>query len=129
MTESANWRTPIDAADFFGHQKKQDQIEKRRPVIRRAADLVGPGIGPAATRITDFNDTLATFNGFFSAEAGAANAPTTGQAYVGWVSADAELGGVQVFVGLENNNTYRRSFRRNPADSQTIYWFPSWEAL
>jgi hypothetical protein len=128
MSGAENWRTEVDAGDYFLHQKKKVDFSDRRPVIRRASDLVGPGIAPNAVRITDFNDVLATFNGFFSAATGATNAPTAGQAYVGWVSSDAELGGVQVFSGLTNSNTYRRTFRRNPADPNTLYW-GTWATL
>lgn len=74
---SQNWREEINAADYFGHQKKKQEIENRRPVIRRASDLVGPGIGASAVRITDFNDILATYNGYYSARAGAYSAPNT----------------------------------------------------
>lgn len=122
MSGNQNWRTEVDAQDYFGHQKKQLNVADRRPVIRKASDLVGPGIGLSATRITDFNNLLATFDGYYSAEAGAANAPTDDQQYVGITTMDAELGGVQVFYGLTDNGVYRRIFTRNPADASAIYW-------
>lgn len=122
MSNSANWRTETDASDYFLHQKKQVELGDRRPVIRRPSDLVGPGIAANAVRITDFSNVLATFNGFFGAAEGANDAPTAGQPYVGWVTSDAELGGVQYFTGLDDNVSYRRSFRRNPASASTIYW-------
>lgn len=127
-----NWRmdgeTGVDAGDYFLRQKKQGELADRRPVIRRPSDLVGPGIAATAVRITDFDNVLATFNGFFSAAEGATNAPTDDQAYVGWVSGDAELGGAQVFCGLLDNDMWRRTFRRNPSDSATVYW-TAWTAV
>jgi hypothetical protein len=119
---SQNWRPETDAEDFFGHQKKQMDVNNRRPVIRRAADLVGPGIGPAAVRITNFNDLLAQYNGFFSAAAGADFAPTSEANYIGWVSSDLEFGGVQIFYNMETAVGYRRIFTRSPADTSTIFW-------
>lgn len=119
---SQNWRTATDAEDYFQQQQKQTVMNNRRPVIRKASDLVGPGIAATAVRITSFNDLLAQYNGFFSAVAGTFFAPTPYQPYVGWVSSDAELGGVQVFYGLEDGAVYRRVFNRNPADFATIIW-------
>lgn len=122
MSGQQNWRTEVDALDYFQHQKKQAAVDNRRPVIRKASDLVGPGIGANATVITNFNDTLATFDGYFSAAAGTANAPTAGQAYVGIVTSDSTLGGMQVFHGLTDGGTYKRLFTRNPADASSIAW-------
>ena len=117
-----NWRTSTNSADYFGQQKKQLNVADRRPVIRRASDLVGPGIAATAVQITDFNDLLATYNGFFSSEAGALNAPSGFQAFVGTVVSDAEIGGRQTFTGVDTEEVYQRVFRRNPGDSATIYW-------
>lgn len=122
MANEQDWRIPTNAEDYFQQQKKQLNVADRRPVIRRASDLVGPGIAPTAVRVTDMNDILATYNGFFSCAEGAANAPTADDDYVGWVSGDAELGGVQHMTGLTSEDRYQRVFRRNPLDAETIYW-------
>lgn len=121
----ANWRQETDAGDYFGNQKKIADLNNRRPVIRRAADLVGPGINSNAIRITDFNNVLATFNGFFSADAGAANAPNGTDIWVGFVSSDAELGGVQTFSSVSGGGTKTRIFQRAPNDPNTVS-FGSW---
>lgn len=128
MNDSQNWRTETDASDYFGNQKKRLALSDRKPVIRRASDLVGPGIAAQAVRITNYSDLLATYNGFYSSEAGATDAPTSGEAYVGFVSGDEELGGVQMFTNLDSEVRYQRVFRRNPSDPATIYW-GSWAAL
>lgn len=122
MSGNQNWRTEIGAQDYFGHQQKKLQIADRRPVIRRASDLVGPGIGATAVRITNFNDLLATFDGFFSADANAASAPNDTDAFVGFTSSDSELGGLQQFTSLATGVVYQRVFTRNPADSSAVYW-------
>lgn len=128
MNDSQNWRTEVNSEDYFRHQKKQLQIADRRPVIRRASDLVGPGIAATCVRITDYNDLLATYNGFFSSAPDAANAPTGDDPYVGTVASDAELGGIQTFTNLTTEDRYQRVFRRNPTDAATIYW-GVWVAL
>lgn len=120
-----NWRVPVDAGDYFGAQKKRMDMAQRRPAPRRLSDLVGPGIGANAVRIDDFNGDLAVFNGFFSAAAGTANAPTGDAAYVGFVASDLELGGVQTFTSLLTGDTYRRTFTRNVNDTNWVTW-SSW---
>lgn len=117
-----NWRTQTEATDYFGQRDKQLKVADRRPVIRRASDLVGPGIGSAATRVTDFNDLLATYDGFFSAAPGALNAPVGTGAFVFFVCSDSELGGVQLATRLSTNVQYRRVFVRNPSDPSTLSW-------
>lgn len=131
---SGRGRPEIDARDYFLDQQRKNAIADRRPVIRRASDLVGPGIRGSAVRLTDFSDLLATFDGFFSA-VDALNGPEpdsgTGldpSSYVGWVSSDAELGGVQLFVNLLDGARWQRTFRRNPLDASAIYW-SAWTSL
>ena len=134
-----DWTIETNAEDYFRHQKKQLQVSDRRPVIRRASDLVGPGLAATAVRVNDFNDILATYNGFFSAvvpaptiddpsPAARMSAPYDDESFVGWVAGDAELGGVQHMTGLTSEDRYQRVFRRNPYDAETIYW-GSWVLL
>lgn len=120
MTE--NWRTAVDGQDYFGQQKKRVALEQRRPSIRKASDLVGPGISLYAVRLTDYNDILATYNGYYSSEAGATDAPDPVGIYVGTVVSDATLGGVQTFTDITTNDQYRRCFERNPGDPDFITW-------
>ncbi len=117
-----NWRTDVDSGDYFLHQQKKLAIENRRPVVRRAFDLVGPGIGAQAVRLDDYNNLLATFNGYYSSAPGATNAPNSTEAFVGQVVSDASLGGRQVFTGLTSGIEYRRTFTRSPTSRETIGW-------
>jgi len=119
---SQDWRVGTNSDDYFRHRDKRIATEERRPVVRKASDLVGPGINSSATRITDFNDTLATFNGYYSADVGAAYAPNATDPFIGFVSMDESLGGRQVFTSLVSGNEYTRVFLRNPADESSISW-------
>jgi hypothetical protein len=123
-----NWRTEVTSVDYFGNQKKQLAVADRRPVIRKASDLVGPGIAATAVRLSDFNDLLATYDGFYSSAAGAVNAPEALEEYVGQITSDSTTGGVQTFTALTTETKYQRVFRRNPGDAATIYW-GSWEVI
>lgn len=121
-----NWRTEVNSGDYFSHQQKKLQIADRRPVIRKASDLVGPGIAPNSVRLTNFNDLLATYDGFFSADVGAASAPNDTDAFVGFVSSDTQLGGAQEFSSLSDGKVWQRVFTRSPLDPSAIYW-GTWE--
>lgn len=126
---SDDWRfdgeTGANAGDYFLGQRKRLDIDKRRPVIRRASDLVGPGIDAQAVRVTNWNDMLATFNGYYSSLPGAAYAPDSIQNFLGTVVMDSEMGGVQVLTGLANGREYKRLFLRNPGDETSIT-FGAW---
>lgn len=117
-----NWRTAVDASDYFGHQQKSVNLEQRRPVLRRASDFVGPGISGSAVRVTDFNDVLATFNGFFSAAPGAFNAPSPDEAFIGTTVGDSVLGGFQKVTGLVTGFEFTRTFARNLSDPSSLLW-------
>lgn len=119
---SQNWRTVVNAGDYFGQEKKTLALADRRPVIRKASDLVGPGISSNAVRITDFNNLLATYNGFFSADVGAVNAPNAVDAFAGTTVSDGHIGGVQTFTSLGDTQTYHRTFTRSPLDSSAVFW-------
>ena len=120
--QTQNWRVQTDAVDYFGGQKKTLDLADRRPVIRKASDLVGPGIDNAAVRITDFNNILATFNGYYSADIGAASAPNETDMFIGHVEMDVAFGGKQTFTSLQSGEEYTRVFLRSPTDATSISW-------
>ena len=123
---SDNWRTEIDAEDYFGHQQKKLNLADRRPVIQHASDLVGPAIKEHAVTLTNFNNSLATYNGFFVAPFGAVNGPTGDGPFFGTVVADAEFGGYQSFTRRDDGQEWVRTFARNPTNPRQVTW-GSWE--
>lgn len=126
------WRTETGAEDYFRNQKKTLSVADRRPVIRKASDLVGPGINSTAVRLDDFDDLLATYNGFYSAESSATNAPTSDENFVGFIVSDSDFGGFQAFTGLSTGFQYRREFLRAPEDPEFLVWgawYSVYEAL
>lgn len=124
MSNEENWREDTNAETYFGHRQKKTDLADRRPVIRTASDLVGPGIDANTIRLTDFNDLLATFNGYYSAEPGAASAPNATDSFVGMVISDAAMGGRQEFTGLTSGVEYIRTFQRSPVDPEALAWSP-----
>lgn len=117
-----DWRIGQDGTDYLLHQQKRVALEQRRPVIRKASDLVGPGIAAGAIPLDDLNGVLGTFNGYYSAIEGTAHAPNDTEAFVGQTVSDPLLGGKQTFTGLESNTEYTRTFRRNPANPESVVW-------
>lgn len=132
MSNEQNWSPQTTAGEYFQQNEKRLKFGERRASYSRAVDLVGPGINSYATRITDFDNELATFNGYFSAGAGEAiNAPTDDWNLVGTVTSDAEFGGMQVFYPVGSgapDERYERMFRRAPMDSEVIT-FTSWRIV
>lgn len=130
MSGQQDWRIGTNGEDYLLHRDKQLAVADRRPVIRRGADLVGPGIGAGAVRLDDLNNLLGTFNGYYSSVPGALNAPDAhlpvGQreSFVGYVVSDPELGGRQVFTGLTSGTEYSRTFYRSPTDPEALGWSP-----
>lgn len=138
MSGPENWRTEVDASDYFGNRQKKLNVADRRPVIRRASDLVGPGIDVNSLRVDNLNNPLATYNGFYSYKSVAdvgnptadtdSGAPTDGDDYVGTISSDAEIGGIQTFTNITTEVVYQRVFRRSPGDASFIYW-GAWKVI
>ena len=53
LADAQNWRTGVTAEDYFRGERKQNALADRRPVIRQASDLVGPGIAATATDLAN----------------------------------------------------------------------------
>ncbi len=65
MSTNPPARIPHTYGDVHSSQTKAIGQLQRRPPIRQASDLLGPGFGPTATLIQDWNDDQTAFNGFF----------------------------------------------------------------
>ena len=79
-----NWRTGITGEDWMRGMEKRVLHEERRPQIRTASDILGPGIAPYCIRIEDWNAPETLFNGFWYSEPGAFNAPKSDRYWIGY---------------------------------------------
>lgn len=95
MGGSNSGRIEVNGLQVLTGMQKRIRQEERRPLIRTASDLLGPGLGPYAVRLMDFNDDAAVFNGLFYAEPGAQNGPDTNRYWMGQVIANADGYGYQ----------------------------------
>jgi len=70
-----SWRQAQTFTDLQRNTEKRVLSQERRPQIRTAADLLGPGIAAYAVEILDWNGDETAFNGFFFSGPGAINSP------------------------------------------------------
>lgn len=76
MGSQKNWRYGIDADDWMRFNEKRLMHEERRPVIREASDLLGPGFAKFAVRTFDWNGVDLKSNGmWYSVAAQTKNSP------------------------------------------------------
>lgn len=132
-----NWVVPTNAQEFFSQQNRRLGQEERRPSVRKASDLLGPGIAPYAVPLTDFNSDMAAFNGFFIAEPSAPDlngGPDNTKWWIGQTIADQFNGGWQMFSTFQSADLVAgrhrimvRSFALAP-DSNTRF-YSDWQAL
>lgn len=80
-------RTNIGTSDLIRDIEKRVLSEERRPQIRTASDLMGPGIGPQAIEVRDWNEEATSFNGLFFSTPGALNSPDVTRYWMGFVLA------------------------------------------
>lgn len=99
------WRQIVTGEDWMRNMEKRVLHEERRPQIRTAADLLGPGVAPWSVLITDWNQAETVFNGFFHSEPGAANTPRDGGYWMGTSQATTEGFGVQRVTEYRGNQT------------------------
>lgn len=112
-----SWRQPITFADLQRNGEKRQLNQERRPQVRTASDLLGPGIAPFAVEISDWNGDETAFNGFFWSQPGAINSPdpTNSKWYMGQVEATEDGFGLQwatEFRDIPGNAWPPRSFIR-----------------
>jgi len=69
--------------------------EERRPNIRTASDLMGPGLSPYSVLINDWNAAETAFNGFFHTDVGALNTPGSDRMWMGTSQATSDGYGLQ----------------------------------
>lgn len=95
MGGSNTWRTPLTGEDWMREVEKRILHEERRPMVRTASDLLGPGIAPFSILINDWNDSQTSFNGYFHSEPNALNTPDSSKYWMGTSQATEEGFGIQ----------------------------------
>jgi len=124
MGGSNSWRQPQTFADLQRNTEKRVLSQERRPQVRTAADILGPGIAPYAVEILDWNGDETSFNGFFWSQPGAINSPDPANSkwYMGQVEATSDGFGLQwatEFRDIVGNVWPPRSFIRRFFDPGT----------
>lgn len=78
-------RQPLSFQDWQTDIEKRALSQERRPQIRNASDLLGPGIAANAVQLSDWDDEATAFNGLFYSEPGALNGPDNSSYWMGVV--------------------------------------------
>lgn len=118
MSGELNRGIATDAAGFFQEQDKRLAMEERRSRVTKAADIMGPLLGPYAVPLDDsLNSDLLVFNGFFIVPPGTPESPDDTKWWMGESIASTTTGGVQIL----------RTFQ--PADYPHTHMMRGWEPV
>jgi len=91
-----SWRPTIDFNDWMRDIEKRLMHEERRPSVRPAFDVVGPGISTYSQQVEDWNSDGPVVNGFFYSTADqVVNSPDDTRKWMGLVQANALGQGLQ----------------------------------
>jgi len=90
-----NQRTTITAADWMRQMEKRLLREERRPLIRKASDIMGPGLGPFTMQTWNWDAPETSFNGMFFSAPGALNGPDDTMYWIGETQGTADGAGYQ----------------------------------
>ena len=101
MATPRNDRNPETMSDWMNQRLKREMHEARRPQVRRASDLLGPGFGPFAIQTRDWNADEVAFNGFFFSDDDGTvlHSPDPAMIWLGLVIAANRGHGVQQLFG------------------------------
>lgn len=111
----SGWSTPEDMGTWMGDQKRQVDELARRVRVPNARQIMGPGLGPWAVRLFDWNDEKTLYNGVFYSEVASLNSPDIAKAWIGdsWATQDGR--GVQQVTEIGTSHpVWRRSFSTAP---------------
>jgi hypothetical protein len=96
MAVQNSWRPTINFNDWMRDIEKRLMHEERRPSVRPAYDVVGPGISTYSQQVEDWNSDGPIVNGFFYSEADQViNSPADDCDWMGLVQANALGQGLQ----------------------------------
>jgi len=131
MGGANSWRAPQDAADWMREIEKRVLHEERRPSVRTASDLMGPGLSPYSILINDWNAAETNFNGFFHSDPGALYTPDNTRYWMGTSQATPDGYGLQRVTEYQGGRTdatwprltYIRKFFTLPATQRQ---FSAW---
>lgn len=123
---SRNWPVAQTQADWMRQQEKRVLHQERRPSAASASDLLGPGFGPTAVELVDWNSDEAAFNGFFWSGPGAINSPDPNAYWLGTIISQDQLFGVQQIVERTGTRKYIRRF--SGLGGSTVRSYTPWQS-
>lgn len=96
MAVNNSGRMPVDFSDWMRDMEKRLMREERRPSGRSVGEVLGPGFGPYAKIVMDWNSDGPVVNGFFYSNANqVVNSPGDATNWMGIVQANPFGAGLQ----------------------------------
>lgn len=131
MAGTNSWRPVVTSTDWVQQLEKRLLNEERRPQIAAASDLLGPGAGPYAVQIWDWNSDEGAFNGIFFSDPsdGQINSPDDVKHWLGETFGTDDGNGFQRLTvyrtepigGTGDWTVYRRRFYLPPDGEVRVY--------
>lgn len=131
MTTPNGWNTARSFQDWMRQTDKRVGASVRRPGATSAQALLGPGFGPTASEVLDWNQDEAVFSGQFWSDLGAINGPDPSVQWVGVVFSIDRSAGYQVVWEVSsaaNPRQYMRKFTA-PSGAGTTRLYGSWNLV
>jgi hypothetical protein len=112
---SNNYPIITEADAYFRQNEKRLMHQERRPMVKTASDILGPGIAPYAVQIDHWDADEATFNGVFWTAPGDTGAPDLTHWWIGQTEASDDGFGMQQVLTFHDSLifppiTQRRQF-------------------
>lgn len=101
-------------------ERRQNSVE-RRASIRSASQILGPGFGPKASAVTDWNSSMVVFNGYYYSEIGSLNSPSSSLPWVCHSVVDPQGNGWQHIISRDSTGLNYRRFIHTPLGGATIF--------
>src|SRR6478735_2775848 len=120
--QMSGWPMPADPGTWMSDVDRRLTQQARRGASS-AAGILGPGLGPHATLVADWNSETATFNGIFYSEVDALNGPDDTRRWMGFCRSTEGVDGVMDLVEFGEDVVdpirYTRTFTTTVAGIRT----------
>jgi hypothetical protein len=122
-----NWPQVTDGEGWLRNMEKTMIRQERRSQVTEASDLMGPGLGPFAVQVLDWNAEETFFNGFFYSAPGAINSPNGLLWWMGQVIATPDGHGIQQVWNFRDGSLPMAKYIRNfTSPTEGLRIFSAW---
>lgn len=128
MSTMNGWPTQTDFPQWM-RDVVRDIAELKRRSKPTAAAVLGPGLGPWATLLNDWNDEVTLYNGIFYCDVNSQNSPDEDVRWIGTVMATPDGDGVMEVAALDSVGLPARHMRSFTTDAAGGRSFTAWAVV